>query len=141
MAKAVKAIIKVQAMGGAATPQPPLGPTFGQHGANIAQFCQQFNAATQDRRGEVVPAVVTIYEDRSFEFVLKTSPASDLIKKAAGIERGSGKPNTEKKGKITEAQLRQIAEKKLPDLNTKNVEAAMKIIAGTCRQMGIDITK
>lgn len=141
MAKAIKAVIKVQAPGGAATPAPPLGPVMGQHGVNISQFVQQFNAATQDRRGETVPAIVTIYEDRTFEFILKTAPASDMIKKAAGIDRGSGKPNTEKKGKITEAQLRQIAEKKLPDLNTKNIEAAMKIIAGTCRQMGIDITK
>ncbi len=137
--KPIKAIIKVQAPGGAATPQPPLGPTFGQHGANIAQFCQQFNAATQDRRGEVVPAIVTIYEDRSFEFVLKTSPASDMIKKALGIERGSGKPNTEKKGKLTKAQLKDIAERKLPDLNTKDIDAAMRIIAGTCRQMGVDV--
>mgnify|MGYP001608678067 CR=1 FL=1 len=97
MAKKVKAIIKIQASGGAATPAPPLGPVMGQHGVNIQQFVQQFNAATQDRRGEVVPAIVTIYEDRSFEFLLKTAPASDMIKKAVGIERGSGKPNTEKK--------------------------------------------
>lgn len=141
MAKAIKAVIKIQAAGGAATPAPPLGPVMGQHGVNIAQFVQQFNAATQDRRGETVPAIVTIYEDRSFEFILKTAPASDMIKKAAGIDRGSGKPNTEKKGKITKAQLRQIAEKKLPDLNTKDVDAAMKIIAGTCRQMGVDVVE
>ncbi len=138
-AKKVKAIIKIQASGGAATPAPPLGPVMGQHGVNIAQFVQQFNAATQDRRGEVVPAIVTIYEDRSFEFLLKTAPASDMIKKALGIDRGSGKPNTEKKGKLTKAQLRDIAERKLPDLNTKDVDAAMRIIAGTCRQMGVDV--
>lgn len=138
-AKKVKAIIKIQAQGGAATPAPPLGPVMGQHGVNIAQFVQQFNAATQDRRGEVVPAIVTIYEDRSFEFLLKTAPASDMIKKALGIDRGSGKPNTEKKGKLTKAQLRDIAERKLPDLNTSDINAAMKIIAGTCRQMGVDI--
>lgn len=139
MAKKVKAIIKIQASGGAATPAPPLGPVMGQHGVNIQQFVQQFNAATQDRRGEIVPAIVTIYEDRSFEFLLKTAPASDMIKKALGIERGSGKPNTEKKGKLSKAKLREIAEKKLPDLNTTDVEAAMRIIAGTCRQMGVDV--
>ncbi len=141
MAKRIKAIIKVQAAGGAATPAPPLGPVMGQHGVNIAQFVQQFNSATQDRRGETVPAIVTIYEDRTFEFILKTAPASDMIKKAAGIARGSGKPNTEKMGKITKAQLRDIAERKLPDLNTKDVDAAMKIIAGTCRQMGVDVVE
>lgn len=139
MAKKVKAIIKIQASGGAATPAPPLGPVMGQHGVNIQQFVQQFNAATQDRRGEIVPAIVTIYEDRGFEFLLKTAPASDMIKKALGIERGSGKPNTEKKGKLSKAKLREIAEKKLPDLNTTDVEAAMRIIAGTCRQMGVDV--
>lgn len=139
MAKAVKAVIKVQAAGGAATASPPLGPVLGQHGVNIQQFVQQFNAATQDRRGETVPAIVTIFEDRSFEFILKTAPASDMIKKALGIDRGSGKPNTEKKGKLTKDQLRDIAIRKMPDLNTKDVDAAMKIIAGTCRQMGVDI--
>lgn len=139
MAKAIKVVIKVQAMGGAATPAPPLGPVLGQHGVNIAQFVNDFNAATQDRRGETVPALLTIYEDRSFSFVLKTAPASDMIKKAAGIKSGSGKPLTEKVGSITEAQLREIATAKLPDLNTKNVDAAMKIIAGTCRQMGVEI--
>lgn len=137
--KPVKAVIKVQAQGGAATPAPPLGPVMGQHGVNIAQFVQQFNAATQDRRGETVPAIVTIYEDRSFEFILKTAPASDMVKKALGIDRGSGKPNTEKKGKLSKAKLREIAEKKLPDLNTTDIDAAMRIIAGTCRQMGVDI--
>lgn len=139
MAKPIKAVIKIQAPGGAATPQPPLGPVMGQHGVNIGQFVTQFNAATQDRRGETVPAIVTIYEDRSFDFILKTAPASDMIKKALGIERGSGKPNTEKKGKLSKAKLREIAEKKMPDLNTKDVEQAMKIIAGTCRQMGVDV--
>lgn len=138
-AKKVKAIIKIQAAGGAATPAPPLGPVMGQHGVNIAQFVQQFNAATQDRRGETVPAIVTIYEDRSFEFILKTAPASDMIKKALGIDRGSGKPNTEKKGKLSKVKLREIAERKLPDLNTTDIDAAMRIIAGTCRQMGVDV--
>jgi len=131
--------MKVQAMGGAATPAPPLGPALSQHGVNIQQFVNDFNNATQDRRGEVVPAVVTIYEDKSFEFILKTPPASDLIKKAAKIKSGSGKPNTEKVGTISKDQLREIAEIKLPDLNTNDVEAAMKIVAGTCRQMGVDI--
>ncbi len=126
-------------MGGAATPAPPLGPALSQHGVNIQQFVNDFNNATQDRRGEVVPAVVTIYEDRSFEFILKTPPASDLIKKAAKIKKGSGKPNTEKVGTITRAQLKEIAEIKLPDLNTNDVEQAMKVVAGTCKQMGVEI--
>ncbi len=139
MAKQILTVIKVQAMGGAATPAPPLGPILGQHGVNIQQFVNDFNNATQDRRGEVVPAVVTIYTDRSFTFVLKTAPASDMIKKAAGIEKGSGKPLTEKVGSITKAQLQEIAEKKLPDLNTRDIEKAMKIIEGTCRQMGVEI--
>lgn len=139
MAKKIKAVLKVQAMGGAATPAPPLGPVLGQQGINIAQFVQQFNAATQDRRGEVVPVVLTVFDDRSFEFVLKTAPASELIKKAIGAKSGSGKPLTEKIGSITQAQLRKIAEEKLPDLNTKDVEKAMKIIAGTARQMGVDV--
>ncbi len=141
MAKPVKAVIKVQSIGGRATPAPPLGPALGAQGVNIQQFVLEFNAKTQDRMGETVPAIITIYEDRSFSFILKTAPASDLIKKAIGIERGSGKPLTEKVGKITKAQLRDVAEKKLPDLNTKDIEAAMKIVAGTCRQMGVDIVE
>ena len=132
-------VIKVQAPGGAATPAPPLGPVLGQHGVNIAQFVNDFNAATQDRRGETVPVVLTIYEDRSYSFILKTAPAADMVKKAANIKSGSGKPNAEKVGSITEAQLREIAEAKLPDLNTNDVDQAMKIIAGTCRQMGVEI--
>ncbi len=139
MAKAIKAVIKVQAPGGAATAAPPLGPVLGQQGVNIQQFIQQFNAATQDRRGETVPVILTIYDDRSFEFILKTAPASDMIKKALNITSGSGKPNTEKKGKLTKAQLMDIATRKLPDLNTKDIQAAMRIIAGTCRQMGVDV--
>ncbi len=141
MAKAIKAVIKVQSIGGRATPAPPLGPALGSQGVNIQQFVMEFNAKTADRMGETVPAIITIYEDRSFSFILKTAPASDLIKKAIGIESGSGKPLTEKVGKITKAQLRQVAEKKLPDLNTKDIEAAMKIIAGTCRQMGVDVVE
>lgn len=139
MAKKIVKSIKVMATGGAATPAPPLGPALGQAGINIQQFVQQFNAATQDRRGEVVPAVINVYEDRSFDFTLRIAPASELIKKAAKIEKGSGKPLTEKIGKITQAQLREIAEKKLPDLNTKDIEQAMKIIAGTCQQMGVEV--
>ncbi len=137
--KPILTVIKVQAMGGNATPAPPLGPILGQHGVNIQQFVNDFNAATQDRRGEVVPAVITIFEDRSFEFILKTAPASELIKKAAKIQKGSGKPLTEKVGTITKAQLKEIAETKMSDLNTNDVEAAMRIIEGTCRQMGVEV--
>ncbi len=139
MAKKIKAVIKVQSIGGKATPAPPLGPALGAQGVNIQQFVMEFNAQTQDRAGETVPAIITIYEDRTFSFILKTAPASDLVKKEIGITAGSGKPLTEKVGKITKAQLRKVAEKKMPDLNTKDIDAAMRIIAGTCRQMGVDI--
>ena len=138
MAKKIKAVLKVQAIGGAATPAPPLGPVLGQQGIPIQQFVSEFNAAPQDRRGEVVPCVITVYEDRSFTFILKTAPASELIKKELNIKTGSGKPNQDKMGKLSKDQLRRIAEKKMPDLNTKDVEKAMKIIAGTARQMGVD---
>lgn len=141
MAKKIKAVIKVQSIGGKATPAPPLGPALGAQGVNIQQFVLEFNAQTQDRVGETVPAIITIYEDRTFSFILKTAPASDLVKKEIGITAGSGKPLTEKVGKITKAQLRKVAEKKMPDLNTKDIEAAMRIIAGTCRQMGVDIVE
>ncbi|MEK7132131.1 MAG: 50S ribosomal protein L11 [Patescibacteria group bacterium] len=139
MAKKIKNIVKVQAIGGAATPAPPLGPVLGQQGINIQAFVAEFNAKTQDRKGELVPAVITVYEDRSFDFILKIAPASELIKMALKLPKGSGKPLTEKVGKLTRAQLRAIAEKKLPDLNTSDVEQAMKIIAGSARQMGVDI--
>ena len=139
MAKKIVTQIKIQAPGGGATPAPPIGPALGQHGLNIADFVKRFNAETQDRRGEIVPAIISVYEDRTFDFITKVAPASELIKKAAGIPKGSGKPLTEKVGKITKAQLREIAEKKMPDLNTKDIDAAMKIIAGTARQMGVDI--
>jgi large subunit ribosomal protein L11 len=137
--KSIKTIIKLQIPAGAANPAPPVGPALGQHGVNIAQFCQQFNEATKDRAGDIIPAEITIYEDRTFDFKLKTPPTSDLLRKAAGIEKGSGDPLKNKVGKITKAQIREIAEKKLPDLNVNNIEAAEKIIAGTARSMGIEI--
>jgi large subunit ribosomal protein L11 len=141
MAKKIKTIIKLQIPGGAANPAPPVGPALGQHGLNIAEFCQRFNAATQDRGGEVTPVEITVYEDRSYDFILKTAPAAELIKKAAGIKSGSGKPLKEKVGKITKKQLKEIAEKKMPDLNTTDIEAAMRTIAGSCRQMGVEVEK
>ena len=137
MAKKIKTTIKVQVIGGKATPAPPLGPALGQHGMNIAEFCQRINAATQDRLGEVVPAIITLYEDRSYTFILKTPPVSELLKKAAKIEKGSGKPLTEKVGKVTKAQVREIAEKKMPDLNCSTIEAAMRQVEGTARNMGL----
>lgn len=139
MAKKLVTQVKLQIPGGAATPAPPVGPALGQHGLPIGDFVKKFNDATQDRRGEIVPIIINVYDDRSFDFVTKTAPASDMIKKAAGIQKGSGKPLTEKVGSITKEQLHEIAEKKLPDLNTTDVEAAMKIIAGTCRQMGVEV--
>ncbi|MBI4598846.1 50S ribosomal protein L11 [Candidatus Uhrbacteria bacterium] len=139
MPKKLTTQIKLQIAGGKATPAPPVGPALGQHGLNIQDFVSKFNAATQDRLGEVVPIIINVYEDRTFDFITKIAPASELIKKAAGIDKGSGKPLQEKKGKITEAQLREIAEKKMPDLNTTDVEMAMKIIAGTARQMGVEV--
>mgnify|MGYP000992232363 FL=1 len=141
MAKKVKTYIKVQVIGGRATPAPPLGPALGQHGMNIAEFCQRINAATQDRLGEVVPAIISLYEDRSYDFILKTAPASALLKKAAKIESGSGKPHTDKVGKVTKAQVREIAEIKMPDLNCSTIESAMKQIEGTARNMGITVTE
>lgn len=140
MAKKVKTTIKVQVLGGKATPAPPLGPALGQHGMNIAEFCQRINAATQDRLGEVVPAIITLYEDRTYDFILKTPPVSELLKKAAKIEKGSGKPLTDKVGKVTKAQVREIAEKKMPDLNCHDVEAAMRQVEGTAKNMGIEVT-
>ncbi len=139
MAKKLVTQVKLQISGGAATPAPPVGPALGQHGLPIGEFVKRFNDATQDRRGEIVPIIINVYDDRTFDFVTKTAPASDMIKKAAGIPKGSGKPLTEKVGSITTTQLREIATKKLPDLNTNDVEQAMKIIAGTCRQMGVEV--
>ncbi len=141
MAKKIKTIIKLQIPGGAANPAPPVGPALGQHGLNIAEFCQKFNEKTKDKQGDIIPAEITVYEDRTYTFILKTPPAAELIKKAAGIKKGSGKPLKEKAGKITRAQLEEIAKTKMPDLNTDDLEAACKIIAGTARQMGVEIEK
>ncbi|MEK7623304.1 MAG: 50S ribosomal protein L11 [Patescibacteria group bacterium] len=137
MAKKLVTQIKLQVTGGAANPAPPIGPALGQHGLNIQDFCKKFNDATQDRKGETVPVVINVYEDRSFTFITKVAPASGLIAKAAGISKGAANPLKDKVGKITKKQLKEIAEKKLPDLNTKDIDAAMKIIAGTARQMGV----
>ncbi len=139
MAKKVLTQIKLQIMGGAANPAPPVGPALGQHGVNIQGFCKEFNDKTQDRKGEVVPVVITVYADHSFSFIMKIAPVSELIKKAAKIEKGSGNPLREKVGKLTKAQLKEIAEKKLPDLKVNSIEAAMKMVEGTARQMGVVI--
>ena len=139
MAKKVRAIVKLQIVGGKASPAPPVGPALGQHGVNIMEFCKAYNAATQDRVDQVVPVELTVFEDRSFSFVLKTAPAAVLIRQAAGVAKGSGNPRKEKVGKITRDQLRQIAEVKMPDLNAHDVEAAMKILAGTARSMGVTV--
>ncbi|MDI6717753.1 MAG: 50S ribosomal protein L11 [Patescibacteria group bacterium] len=137
--KPIKTILKIQLPAGAANPAPPVGTALGPHGVNIAQFCQQFNEATKDMVDNIVPAEITIYEDRTFEFKLKTPPASDMIRKAAGIEKGSGNPLKNKVGKVTKDQIRQIAEKKMIDLNANDIDAAMKIIEGTARSMGIEV--
>jgi len=139
--KELVAEIKLQLPAGQASPAPPVGPALGQHGVNIMEFVNQFNQRTRDKMGYVIPVVIRVYKDRSFEFSLKTPPASDLLKKAAGIQSGSGEPNRVKVGKITRKQLREIAEMKLQDLNTRDVEAAMRIIAGTARSMGIEIVE
>ncbi|OGH70162.1 MAG: 50S ribosomal protein L11 [Candidatus Magasanikbacteria bacterium RIFCSPHIGHO2_02_FULL_51_14] len=139
MAKKLVTQIKLQIPGGAANPAPPVGPALGQHGLNIQDFCSKFNAATQEKKGEVVPVVINVYEDRTFDFITKVAPASDLIKKAAGIQKGAGNPLKDKVGKITKAQVKEIAEKKMPDLNARDIESAMKIIEGTARQMGVTV--
>lgn len=139
MAKKIKTVIKLQIPGGKATPAPPVGTALGPHGLNIAEFVKKFNDATQDRMGEVTPVEMTIYEDRTYTFVLKTAPASELLKKAAGIEKGSGDPLRTKVGKVTKAQVKEIAEKKMADLNAKDLPGAMRIIEGTARNMGITI--
>jgi large subunit ribosomal protein L11 len=141
MAKKIKALIKLQIQGGAANPAPPVGTALGPQGLNIAEFCKKFNDATADRRGEVVPCIITVYEDRTYDFILKIAPVPEMLKKAAGISKGSAKPLTDKVGKVTRAQIRQIAEKKLPDLNCHTVEAAMRQVEGTAKNMGLTVTE
>ena len=138
--KKVTGLIKLQIPAGAANPAPPVGPALGQHGVNIMDFCKAYNAATEDQKGNIVPVEITVYEDRSFDFILKTPPASRMILKAAGLEKGSGTPQSVKAGSISKAQVREIAETKMPDLNANDVDAAMKIIEGTARQMGITVS-
>lgn len=139
MAKKIVAVIKLALKAGKANPAPPVGPALGQHGVNIMMFCKEYNARTADQVGMVVPVEISVFEDRSFTFVLKTPPASVLISKAAGVEKGSNEPNKKRVGSITRAQLQEIAQTKLPDLNANDVEAAMKIVAGTARNMGVAI--
>ena len=139
MAKKVEAIIKLQCPAGQANPSPPVGPALGQHGVNIMEFCKAFNARTQDQQGLIIPAVITVYSDRSFTFELKTPPAAVLLKRAAKIAKGSGEPNRDKVGTVTKAQVQEIAEMKAPDLNAHEVGQAMKIIEGTARSMGIEV--
>ncbi len=139
MAKPIKTLIKLQIEGGKANPAPPVGTALGPHGLNIADFCSKFNAATADRMGEVVPCVLTVYEDRTFEFILKVAPVAEMLKKAAGIKKGSGKPLSDKIGKVTKAQVKEIAEKKMPDLNCRTIESACKMVEGTARQMGLEV--
>nr|BCX01552.1 MAG: 50S ribosomal protein L11 [Bacteroidota bacterium] len=139
MAKKVVGYVKLQIPAGEATPAPPVGPALGQRGINIMEFCKQFNARTQDKKGLIVPVVITVYADKSFSFIVKTPPAPVLLKKAAGIEKGSSEPNRAKVGTVTWKQIREIAEIKMPDLNTDSIEAAMRMIAGTARSMGITV--
>ena len=139
MAKKITGYIKLQLPAGMANPAPPVGPALGQHGVNIMGFCKEFNARTQPQAGMIIPVVITVYSDRSFTFITKTPPAAVLLKKEAGIEKGSGQPNRNKVGSVTRAQLRKIAEIKLPDLNTDSVESAMAMIAGAARSMGLEV--
>ncbi|MGB9699568.1 MAG: 50S ribosomal protein L11 [Thermodesulfobacteriota bacterium] len=139
MAKKVISVVKLQIPAGQANPSPPVGPALGQHGVNIMEFCKAFNAQTKNQEGTIIPVVITIYADRSFSFVTKTPPAAVLLKKAAGIIKGSGEPNRNKVGQVTKTQVREIAKMKLPDLNTTNLEAAIRTIEGAARSMGIEI--
>ena len=139
MAKKIKTVIKLQIPGGKANPAPPVGPALGQHGLNIQEFCTKFNAQTKDKNGEITPVEITVYEDRTYTFILKPPPAAELLKKAAGIEKGSGKPLQEKVGKVTRKQIEEIAKIKLPDLNANDVDMAMRIVAGTARSMGVEV--
>ncbi|MCK9378798.1 MAG: 50S ribosomal protein L11 [Candidatus Moranbacteria bacterium] len=139
MAKEITTVIKLQVQAGKANPAPPIGPALGQHGLNIADFCVRFNEATKERIGDVIPVEITVYTDRSFDFIMKTSPAADLLKKAAKIEKGAGNPLKDKVGSVTKDQVREIAQAKMEDLNADDIEAAMKIIEGTARSMGITV--
>ncbi|KPJ54969.1 50S ribosomal protein L11 [Parcubacteria bacterium DG_72] len=139
--KKIKAIVKLHIKAGQANPAPPIGPALAQHGVNIAEFCQKFNDATKDQAGFKIPVEITVFKNGTYDFKLKQPPASELLKKAAGIEKGSGVPNKDKVGKITKAQLKEVAEKKMLDLNTTDIEQAMKIIEGTAKNMGIEITE
>jgi large subunit ribosomal protein L11 len=139
MARKVLTLIKLQVPGGLANPAPPVGPALGQHGVNIMEFCKAFNAQTQDQNGRIIPVEITVFEDRSFTFITKTPPAAVLIKEAAGIAKGSGEPNRTKVAKITQQQVRDIAEAKMQDLNANDIDQAAKIIAGTARSMGVDV--
>jgi large subunit ribosomal protein L11 len=139
VAKKILTTIKLQAVGGQASPAPPVGPALGQHGINIMEFCKAFNAQTQNDSGTVIPVVITVFEDRSFTFITKSPPAAVLIKQAAGLDKGSGEPNRDKVGQVTQDQLRQIAERKLSDLNANDLDQAAKIIAGTARSMGVEV--
>lgn len=139
MAKKIKTLIKLQIPAGKANPAPPIGPALGQHGLNIQEFCTKFNEKTKDKGGDITPVEITVYEDRTYSFILKTPPAAELLKKAAGIQKGSGKPLQEKVGKVTKKQIEEIAKIKMPDLNAKNLEGAMRTIEGTARQMGLRV--
>jgi large subunit ribosomal protein L11 len=139
MAKKVLTLIKLQIPAGAANPAPPVGPALGQHGVNIMEFCKAFNARTQQDAGTIIPVEITVFEDRSFDFITNTPPAAVLIREALGIEKGSGEPNREKVGRLTLDQVKQIAERKMPDLNANDIDAASKIIAGTARSMGVEV--
>lgn len=141
MAKKIRAIIKLQLEAGMATPAPPVGPALGQHGANIMAFCKEYNERTRSQQGNIIPVEIVVYEDRSFTFSLKTPPASDLIRKAVGIEKGSSAQKREKVGTITRAQLQQIAETKMKDLNANDMDAAIRMIEGTCRSMGVEVAR
>ncbi len=138
MAKKVKTLIKLNLPAGEATPAPPVGPALGQHGVPIMEFIKEYNAKTADKKGQIIPAVITVYEDRSFTFITKLPPVAAMIKRATGLKLGSGKPNTEKVGKLSKAQIEEIAKDKMPDMNTDTLEAAMNVVRGTARSMGID---
>ena len=139
MAKKVVGLIKLQLPAGQANPAPPVGPALGQHGVNIMEFCNQYNAKTKEKAGSIIPVEISVFADRTFKFILKTPPASDLIKKELGIDKGSGEPLTNKVGRLSKDQLKKIATEKMPDLNANDIDAAMNIIAGTARSMGIDV--